>query len=187
MVPDEMMGTNPGLREKGSIFPANSLLKTSKSPNQFPVVSGQNLNRKMIEFPRDLQGILNLLIIPFKQNQQSIVNTWIPVLGELEAKVQGFYYYELPTLAEFSAFSRMFINEGMRAGIQNEIAREKTITLYIDKQSFKTALNIPHEDDIHLFLVDGKGNIFWKTMGGYSPEKADTLKSFCRDLLAASI
>jgi hypothetical protein len=172
------------IRNLHKYIPRKSLLRISKETHLFPSVSGSNLNRKELEFPKDFSGILNLLIVPFKQHQQLLVNTWIPVLNEIEAKMPGFAYYELPTISELPNLSRMFINEGMRAGIPDAKAREKTITLYIDKRSFKSALNIPHEDDITLFLVDAQGNIFWRTTGGYSPEKADELVALCRDLLA---
>ena len=46
-----------------------------------------------------------------------MVNTWIPFVQELEERIPGFVYYELPTIYEMPTISRTFINEGMRVGI----------------------------------------------------------------------
>jgi len=160
------------------IIPGKSRLSVRSEGNLFPVVSGYNLNRKEFEFPRDFEGDLNLVIIPFKRYQQTVVDTWIPALQEIEASFEGFIYYELPTLYEMPVLSRTFLNEGMRAGIPDETARQRTITLYLDKEKFKSALNIPTEDEVFLFLVDRNGRILWRTTGEYNSEKEqDLLKS----------
>ncbi len=157
------------------IAPARSKLLVTRAEPHFPIVSGFNLNRQEFEFPRDFGGDLNLVIVPFQQWHQTLVNTWLPTAQEIEASFPGFIYYELPTIYEMPAISRTFINEGMRAGIPDQTARERTITLYLDKAIFKSALDIRYEDDIYLFLVDRDGNILWQTVGEYTPEKANEL------------
>lgn len=157
------------------ISPSRSQLQVTRDETHFPIVSGYNLNREELEFPTDFVGELNLVIVPFKQYQQNIVNTWIPFVEQLEQDHPGFIYYELPTIYEMPAFSRTFINEGMRAGIPDRKARERTITLYLDKEIFKSALDIRTEDEIHLFLVDAEGQIYWRSSGEFSEQKADGL------------
>jgi hypothetical protein len=103
------------------------------------------------------------------------VDTWIPFAQEAEAVFPGFIYYELPTIYEMPVLSRTFINEGMRAGIPDQTARERTITLYLDKVNFKSALEIPNEDDIYLFLVDREGEILWRDQGAFTQAKAESL------------
>lgn len=142
---------------------------------QFPTVSGTNLNRQELEFPRDLRGDLNLLFVPFLQYQQGVVNTWIPFADALEASVAKIAYYELPTIDEMSALSRTFINEGMRAGIPNAKARERTVTLYIDTGKFMQALGIPSKKEVQVLLVDRQGGIQWRTTGGFDAVKGREL------------
>ena len=163
------------------IAPAKSKLLVMRDEPHFPVVSGFNLNRQEFEFPRDFGGEINLIIVPFQQHQQAIVNTWIPFAQEVEATFPGFVYYELPTIYEMPMLSRTFINEGMRVGIPDQTARERTVTLYLDKADFKAALDIPNEDDIYLFLVDREGEILWRTNGEYNSEKADDLLYFIKN------
>jgi hypothetical protein len=133
-------------------------------------------------FPNDFAGEFNLVIVPFQQYQQRTVNTWIPFAQEIEASFPGFIYYELPTIYEMPLLSRTFVNEGMRAGIPDQTARERTITLYLDKEKFKSALDIPSEDDIYLFLVDRNGEIFWRSDGVYTQEKAENLLDTIKNL-----
>jgi len=157
-----------------------SLLEVKRDDAHFPVVSGYNLNRLEFEFPRDFAGDLNLVIVPFQQKQQLDVNTWIPAAQELERSF-GVVYYELPTIYKLPTLSRTFINEGMRAGIPDQISRERTITLYLDKTTFKDALDISSEETIFIFLVDPAGNILWRNEGRYSENKVDDLVAIIQD------
>jgi hypothetical protein len=157
------------------IWVRQSHLAVNPEAGRFPSVSGSNLNREEVEFPRDFGGAVNLLFVPFLQSQQSTVNTWIPLAEELEASFPQLVYYELPTIDQMPGLSRTFVNEGMRAGIQNPKARARTITLYLDTASFMRALNIPGKNDVHVLLVDRKGAILWRTTGRFDESKGSGL------------
>lgn len=159
-----------------------SRLAVIREGAHFPIVSGNNLMRIEFEFPRDFEGEYNLLFVPFQQWQQREVNTWIPAAQQLELERKGLVYYELPTIYELPALSRTFINEGMRAGIPDQTARERTITLYLDKESFKKALAIDSEDAITVLLVNKQGTILWREMGAYTADKAEDLRSQLNNL-----
>jgi hypothetical protein len=148
----------------------------------FPQVSGSNLMREEFEFPKDFEGKYNLVIIPFQQSQQRDVNTWIPAAQELERRFDNLVYYELPTIYKLPTISRTFINEGMRAGIPDQTSRERTVTLYLDKDVFKQSLEIGSEEFIHLFLVDQEGRIHWREAGLFSDGKAQSLIEILEDL-----
>lgn len=152
-----------------------SRLEVGSDSVRFPAVSGFNLNRQELEFPRDFRCALNLLFVPFQQFQQTIVNTWIPFAEQLESAYPELAYYELPTINELPALSRTFINEGMRAGIPNAKARERTVTLYIDLASFMRALGIPGRNEVHVLLVDRQGGILWRTTGSFDEAKGRAL------------
>ena len=158
-----------------SILVRRSRLEVGSDSVQFPTVSGFNLNRQELEFPRDFRGDVNLLFVPFLQPQQFVVNTWIPLADELEAIFPELAYYELPTIDMLPALSRTFINEGMRAGIPNAKARERTITLYVNTARFMRALNIPTKNDVHVLLIDHQGGIVWRTTGSFDEAKGSEL------------
>ncbi len=142
---------------------------------KFPVVRASNLHRTKLTLPYDLQGDLNIVFIPFYQWHQSVVDTWIPFARQIEKEYAGVYYYELPTIKKMNLLAQTFINEGMRAGIPDTTSRERTITLYLDKRSFRRALDLPAEDDIYILLIDRQGNVYWRSEGTYSHEKGASL------------
>ena len=166
------------------ILVRRSRLEVGSDGVQFPTVSGFNLNRQEFEFPRDFRGDVNLLFVPFLQPQQLIVNTWIPFANELEAIFPELAYYELPTIDALPALSRTFINEGMRAGIPNAKARERTITLYVDTARFMRALDIPTKNDVHVLLVDRQGGILWRTTGSFDAAQGRALAQVIETYLA---
>jgi hypothetical protein len=136
----------------------------------FPTVSGSNLLRERLTLPRDFKGRFNLVFIPFEQWQQMEVDSWMALAKELEEQFDSLVYYELPTIQSKNTFYKMFINEGMRAGIPNPKTRERTITLYLDKSDFRAALDMKDEEHIYVLLVDRQGNEFFRARGPYSRE-----------------
>ncbi len=137
----------------------------------FPIVNGSNLRREKLTLPRDFEGKYNLIFVAFQQWQQGEVNSWIPLAESLEEQFPGLVYYELPTIRSLSTLSRFFINEGMRAGIPNPKSRERTITLYLDKDEFRAALSMMDEEHIYIFLFDHQGEELWRARGLYNQDK----------------
>lgn len=161
----------------GLHLPGRSEPVPAGEPTQFPTVSGSNLERRALTFPRDFVTPFNLLFIPFQQWQQRLVDTWVPAARALEQEFDTIQYYELPTVWEMGPLRRMMLNEGMRAGIPDEVARARTVTLYLDKAAFRRRLDMPTEETIYVLLVRGDGTIVWRTEGAYSAEKEAALRT----------
>jgi hypothetical protein len=142
----------------------------------FPTVNGSNLLRQKLTLPQDFEGNFNLLFIPFQQWQQSEVDSWMALVNELEAQHSDLVYYELPTIQGMNPLFKMFINEGMRAGIPNPKTRERTITLYLDKADFRAALDMTDEAHIYVLVVDHQGNELFRTRGAHSQEGEAALR-----------
>jgi hypothetical protein len=151
------------------------------SHGQFPTVSGANLQRNKLTQPQDFQGEQNLVFIAFQQWQQRQVDTWIPFARQIEEKYPAVRYYELPTIRQLNALAHTFINEGMRAGIPDLVARERTITLYLDKGAFREALQLPGEDDIYVLLLDRQGRVLWRGEGAFTPDKSESLAAVIQE------
>lgn len=141
------------------------------SKNQLPTVRGLNLNRVEMEFPRDLGGRYNIVFVAFQQWHQQQVNTWVPFAQQTEREAESVRYYEFPTVWEMTAMRRTFLNEGMRAGIPDELSRERTITLYLDKAAFREQLDMPDEQQMYTLLMTDAGEIVWRSTGEFSAEK----------------
>lgn len=141
----------------------------------FPAVEGSNLEGKKFKIPFDLDGELNLVIIPFLQYQQFTVDKWTNLLSSLEQKYSSFRYYEIPTLSIGYIPMRLMIDGGMRAGIPSIQTRNRTITIYINKKKFKKKLGIKTEETIYLFLLKNN-EILWEESGSPSTEKIEDLE-----------
>ncbi len=141
----------------------------------FPTVTGANLEGQRFTLPGDLAGELNLLFIPFQRWHQDWVDSWVPTAKQLAAAYPGLRYYELPTLPQMNPFARMSIDFGMKMGIPDRAAREATITLYIDKDRYRRALEIPSEQTITLLLVEPSGTILWRAEGPFAQDIARQL------------
>ena len=142
----------------------------------FPTVNGSNLLREKLTLPRDFKGRFNLVFMPFEQWQQMEVDSWMALAAELEQQFEGLAYYELPTIQDRNTFYKMFINEGMRAGIPNPRTRERTITLYLDKTDFRARLEMNDEEHIYVLLVDRQGQEFFRARGPYDREADAALR-----------
>jgi hypothetical protein len=164
-----LLSAGYGLRERvwaesspaaSSEVPSGDLaeIKPKESAMRFPSATGANLQRKKMTLPADFGGEQNIILVAFEQWQQKTVNTWLPFVEQ-----------------RMNFLARTFINEGMRAGIPDAKARDRTITLYLDKQSFRQALGLRHERDIYILIVDRKGNISWRAEGAFTPEKGEAL------------
>lgn len=107
-----------------------------------------------MSLPDDFKGELNLVFIAFQQWQQSEINSWIPLVMDLEQQYPGLVYYELPVIEDRQMLYKWFINEGMRAGIPNPLTRERTIPLYLHKSDFMQSLQIVDEEHIYVLLLN---------------------------------
>ena len=146
----------------------------------FPTVTSTNLSRRKFALPGDFEGDLNLLLIAFQRWHQRLVDTWILFAGRLEHDYEGVRYYELPVIQRMNVLGRSFIDGGMRAGIPDREARARTITLYLDKVAFRSALDLPGEEDIYVLLVDRQGRVLWRAQGSFTPEKGESLDAAIR-------
>jgi hypothetical protein len=141
----------------------------------FPRLSASNLQGQTLRLPEDFAGDRNLLLIAFQREQQQNVDTWLREMKRFEIS-PGFQYYELPTIDKLNPFYRWFINRGMRRGIPDRSARSRTITLYLDKPSFRKALGLPDEKRIYAVLVDRSGQVIWRAEGDFDEAKASNLQ-----------
>lgn len=141
----------------------------------FPEVTGVNLEGEEIALPAGFRGERNLVAVAFKRGQQEKVDTWIAELDRLAEVDPELRFYELPTIYEANALFRMWVNNGMRSGIQDPVARKRTITLYLDREKFMAELAIPTMDDIHLFLLDEGGRVMWRAAGSADDAKLASL------------
>ena len=153
------------------------LAATLSDTVHFPVVTSTNLEGKTLTLPRDFAGERNIVFVAFVRRQQDDVDTWVPFVKQVIGRTPGVDYYELPTIKRMVSPMRWMINRGMKGGIDDRSARDRTITLYIDKDPFKQALGITDETVIQVLVVDRAGHVWWHTTGAFDAGKGQQLEA----------
>ena len=148
---------------------------------KFPKLTGIDLNGNKKLLPESFDGKLNIVAIGFEREHQEAINTWIKFADEIIAKNPEIKFYEVPLIYELSTFSRSWVNNGMRFGIQNEIARKRTITVYTNRDEFFNIMQMKG-DRIYVAIINKEGDILWITDGIASKEKIESMQKFIKDL-----
>ncbi len=142
----------------------------------FPEIEGSNLEGRKYILPQDLSGKLNVVIMPFLREQQETVDQWVFFLVELVQKQPELRFYEIPTLQARDKYFQMAVDEAMRAGIPDKSARERTITIYTNREEFLPKLNVDGLEIIQIFLLNKKGQILWRSEGEFTKQKGIELE-----------
>jgi hypothetical protein len=154
----------------------NSQISANK-PQHFPFLTGADLNGKKYNLPTELTGKFNLVAIGFEREHQSAIDTWIPALSEVIKTYPdlNIKFYEIPLIYELGTFSRVWVNNGMRFGIRDQEARNRTITVFTNRDKFYDIMKM-EGDRIYLVLLSDEGKILWRTDGEMTSEKLILLK-----------
>ncbi len=152
----------------------NSDMKSQKA-GYMPELTGIDLLGKERLIPKSFEGKLNIVAIAFEQEHQTDVNTWIEVADKMIAENKSIRFYEVPLIYKINAAFRMWINNGMRSGIPDEKARERTITVYTDRDKFSNTMEMDLKT-IYLLLLDENGKILWRVKGAASKANIKALK-----------
>ena len=84
-------------------------------------------------------------------------------------------FYEIQLICKLSVFKRMLLNNGMRFGITDEVARKRTIRVYTNCQEFFKITQMK-EEQIYALLIDDNGKIIWRVEGIADDKKISDLK-----------
>lgn len=153
---------------------------TPQEKGFFPHMTGIDLIGEDRAVPQSFAGDLNLVAIAFEREQQDLVNTWIGVADDLMKDNSQLRFYEVPLIYEMNGAYRTWVNNGMRSGIPDPVARERTITVYTDRPKFLETMSM-QPDRIYVVLLNKSGKILWQTEGSSDPSKIDSLKKAIAD------
>jgi hypothetical protein len=148
---------------------------------RFPAVRGANLSFEEYQLPADFEGELNFVMVAFERWHQRLVNTWLPLARELDAEHAGLAYYELPVVPDRGERARTYLDNVMRAGIQDPKARATTITLYTDVGRFVETLDLGTARNVHVMLVDRQGTVLWRASGERTAAAEQALRQVLAD------
>lgn len=148
-----------------------------QSDTQIPAMTGVDLFGEDRSIPGTFDGKLNIVTVAFEQEHQLDVNTWIPIADELMETHENLRFYEIPVIFKANALFRTWVNNGMRSGIPSDKARERTITVYTDREALSEKMQF-QMDRIYTFIVDGGGQILWRAEGPVTKEAETELRNF---------
>ncbi len=148
---------------------------------QFPSLTGIDLHGQEREIPKSFRGELNIVAVAFQRQQQKDVDTWIPKIDAIIERSDVLKFYEIPIIYEVNMANRMFINNGMRAGIEDDKARSRTITVYTSREDFIKFMSM-EEDDIYILLLNKDGEILWRHKGAYDADAFKALNDVIKDI-----
>lgn len=146
------------------------------SSTYFPQITAKNLNGDEVTLPDALAGNPGLVLVAFKQRQQTNVNTWLFQLERIESMIEGVQVIETPTISGKKwGWMAGFIDNGMRSGIPDLEGRARTITLFTDVGAFREALGLETEDSIYAVMLDEQSRVVDVVEGDFSDEKLERL------------
>lgn len=148
---------------------------------RFPSLTGIDLHGQEREIPKGFKGEFNIVAVAFQRQQQKDVDTWIPKIEAIIERSDALKFYEIPVIYEVNMANRMFINNGMRAGIEEDNARSRTITVYTSREDFIKLMSM-EEDHIYIFLLNKNGEILWRHKGPYDDDAFQNLNDVMKDI-----
>ncbi|MFB1005076.1 MAG: hypothetical protein QMC59_01180 [Candidatus Poseidoniaceae archaeon] len=119
----------------------------------FPTIIGKNLNKQVTAIPDDFSEQPLIVIAAFQRWHQNLVDQSMENLDKMNMN-ETHTIIEVPVIKKSSMLQRMRLDGLMRAAISDVGVRQRTITVYLDKQAFRDSLNIENEDTMYWFLVD---------------------------------
>ncbi|MEJ2911836.1 hypothetical protein [Pseudoalteromonas sp. C12FD-1] len=141
---------------------------------QFPTISGQSLDEKIVTIPSDFKTGKTLLLIGYKQDSQFDIDRWLIGLDMTGVTLPT---YELPTIAGMAPrmFST-FIDSGMRKGIPKELWGG-VITIYEDGETVQKFTGNQNPNNTRVILIDSQGKILYFYDRGFSVEALNKFKA----------
>jgi hypothetical protein len=151
--------------------------QNSQSPPTavLPPVTAYALNRAKVTLPTDFAAPLNLLILFFQRDQESVVDGWLPVLTGAPTTVQTWI---LPISPRENGVYKWWLNASLRGSLSASQPRRYTVPLYVDKAKFLRSLQVSSEQEVVLLLTDKVGHVVWRTAGPVTDGKKAALNGF---------
>lgn len=153
---------------------ANQNGEASK-PAVFPGLTTYSLDKSKLNLPGDFAGQLNLLLISFQPEQQTQIDTWMPLAQALQHTNFNFRWYRMPVSSNENFIFRWWENSSMRSDETDPETWHWIVPLYVDKNSFRRELQISTEKQIAVLLVNKQGYVLWRSEGALTPDKRASL------------
>jgi len=152
--------------------------QNSQSPSAavLPSVTAYALSRSKVTLPADFAAPLNLLVLFFQRDQQSVVEGWLPVVPTGGSPTVQTWV--LPISPRANGLYKWWLNASLRGSLPPSQPRRYTVPLYVDKAKFLRSLQVSSEQEVVLLLTDKAGHVLWRTAGAVTDSKKTALNGF---------
>jgi hypothetical protein len=136
-----------------------------------PTMTGRTVDGHCRSLPADLDGAPAVVILAFDRAQQRDVDAWI---DELERDTRGAPHLrivEVPLVDRMTAARRRLLASWMAAGIDDPVARDRTVTVHTDVEAVLRHLGVPDRSRVCVLVVDGDGAVRCRVRGGCAPPR----------------
>ena len=148
------------------------------SPAVLPRVTAYALDRAKVTLPADFASPLNLLILSFQRDQQSVVDGWL--LQLTTSSTPSVQPWLLPISPQENGLYRWWFNASLRGSLPASQPRRYTVPLYVNKVQFLRSLQVGSEREVVLLLTDKAGRVLWRAVGPVTDVKLAALTSFLK-------
>jgi hypothetical protein len=146
-------------------------------PVIFPSITSYSLDKAKVNLPGGLAGQANLLLISFEPEQQKDIDTWMPTAQALQHTNFNFRWYRLPVSAKENFVFRWWENSSMRSDETDPETWPWIVPLYVNRDEFRNALQIPNEREVVALLIDRQGHVLWRASGAFTEAGRASLTS----------
>ena len=154
------------------------------SPETIPVLHGRSFTDVQVELPADLRGKTGILLIGFSQKSSVQTKLWDEKLLRDFGNDPHFAYYQCAVLADVPSLFRDHVVNSIRDKMP--IAeRAHFVPILQDASKWKNAAGYSAPDDAYVLLVDGAGQIQWRTHGAPTGELYSAMKEHLAQLQSA--
>jgi len=148
---------------------------TSSTPF-FPTVHVSSLEGTELALPAELPSESALVVLGFAHEQRAAVGRWMEELQSDASQGNGLALLEIPVIDEANMALRTIIRNGMRTGITDTLARERTLPLFVNRDAFCRAIGVTDLTQPAVVLLTRAGTIAFTVSGDVTPERVEAVR-----------
>ena len=145
---------------------------------QFPKTAGESLAGQQLVLPDSLKGHTAVIVVGFSKSSQNEVKEWD---NRARKQLDGIEVYQVAVLEDAPSFIRGMIKHAMKGSMPAD--RQSRFMIVIKGEAeLKKAADFSATGDAYVFLLDGNGEIRWRTHGAVTDPSLNELSNRIRGL-----
>jgi hypothetical protein len=140
----------------------------------FPAIAAETLTGGEVRLPSGLDQP-TVMVVGFQRDHDDDLLAWVEGMGLKGADAPP--WYQLTVLGERPGFVAFFIDNWMKAKIDDEDLRQRVVMIYEGRPDTAGALGLQTAEEVAAMVVTPEGEILARAEGSYSEAKAQKLLS----------